>query len=198
MAYPFDDRDTSEGGVRQPSTGDLRGKQSVRATFKLSPRAISAINVMSVHLGIKQKSLFDHLVDDEVALDEISRRIADDALGSMKRVQKTYVLSRSTLACLDRAVKAFGAPRDALVEFSIQRLLPLIEQERQRHERRKEVLEQFGHHVQQGSELLKQARQRLGEDDPVCDRIESALQASLQAYRHIAAFIEKGSVIEDF
>ena len=198
MADPFDDNDALGGRMRQPSTGDLRGKQSVRATFKLSPRAISAINVMSVHLGIKQKSLFDHLVDDEVALDEISRRIADDALATMKRVQKTYVLSRSTLACLDRAVKTFGAPRDALVEFSIQRLLPLIEQERQRHERRKEVLEQFQRHMRQGDALLAQARKRLGEDDPVCDRIESALQASVQAYRHISQFIEKGSVIEDF
>ena len=198
MTDPFNDRDANGGRMRQPSTGDLRGKQSVRATFKLSPRAISAINVMSVHLGIKQKSLFDHLVDDEVALDEISKRIADDALASMKRVQKTYVLSRSTLACLDRAVKAFGAPRDALVEFSIQRLLPLIEQERQRHERRKEVLVQFQRQIRQGDALLAYARQRLGEDDPVCDRIESALEASLQAYRHISEFIEKGSVIEDF
>ncbi|MFH1985019.1 MAG: hypothetical protein ABIL58_24525 [Pseudomonadota bacterium] len=198
MAPPADDDDTKSGRIRQPSTEDLRGKQSVRATFKLSPRAITAISVMSLHLGIKQKSLFDHLMDDPEALDAISRSLAGDALASVKRVQKTYVLSRSALACLERAVKAFGAPRDALVEFSIQRLLPLIEQERQRHTRRKEVLERFRDHVKQGEDLLDHARQRLGADDPVCDRLESALNANLLAYRHIVEFIEKGNVIDDF
>jgi len=198
MAPPGDDDHTKWKRIRQPSTADLRGKQSVRATFKLSPRAISAISVMAMHLGIKQKSLFDHLMDDEAALDEISSRIADDALASIQRVQKTYVLSRSTLVCLDRAAKTLGAPRDALVEFSIHRLLPLIEQERRRHERRKEILGQVKHHIHQGEDLLQRARQRLGEEDPVCAHLEASLRASVQTYREIAAFIEKGSVIEDF
>ena len=198
MAPPVDDAHNKWEQMRQPSTEDLRGKQSVRATFKLSPRAISAISVMALHLGIKQKSLFDHLMDDAAALDEISRRIADDALSSIQRVQKTYVLSRSTLVCLERAAKAFGAPRDALVEFSIHRLLPLIEQERKRHERRKEILQQVQHHIHQGETLLQRARQRLGEEDPVCAHLEASLRTSVQTYHDIAAFIEKGSVIEDF
>ncbi len=198
MAIPGDDHHAKWKRIRQPSTADLRGKQSVRATFKLSPRAISAISVMAMHLGIKQKSLFDHLMDDEAALDEISSRIADDALASIQRVQKTYVLSRSTLGCLDRAAKTLGAPRDALVEFSIHRLLPLIEQERKRHERRKEILDRVQHHICQGEELLQWSRQRLGDEDPVCIHLEASLRASLQTYQEIAAFIEKGSVIEDF
>jgi len=198
MAPPDDDQDTKWGRIRQPSTEDLRGKQSVRATFKLSPRAITAISVVSLHLGIKQKSLFDHLMDDPEALDEISRSLTDDALASLTRVQKTYVLSRSALTCLERAAKTFGAPRDALVEFSIQRLLPLIEQERQRHARRKEVLKRFGDQVRQAEDLLERARARLGAEDPVCDRLESALNANILAYRHILEFIEKGNVIDDF
>ena len=198
MAPPVDDDFGKRRQLRQPSPSDLRGKQSVRATFKLSPRAISAMSVMSLHLGIKQKSLFDHLMDDEAALDEISRRIADDALASIERVQKTFVLSRSTLHCLERAAKSFGAPRDALVEFSIQRLLPLIEQERERHERRKEILGHLKTHIRREEALLNQARERLGEDDPVCAHLENALRTSRQNYRDIASFIEKGSVIEEF
>ncbi len=48
----------------KPSSGDLRGRQSVRATFKLSAQAIDIISIISGHLGIKQKSIFDHLMED--------------------------------------------------------------------------------------------------------------------------------------
>ena len=59
----------------QPSFADLRGKQSVRATFKLSEKAISAISVLSEQLGIKQKSLFDHLMQDMEALNLIAEEV---------------------------------------------------------------------------------------------------------------------------
>jgi citrate lyase gamma subunit len=38
-----------------PSSVDLRGRQSVRATFKLSAKAIDTLSLVAVHLGIKQK-----------------------------------------------------------------------------------------------------------------------------------------------
>ena len=38
---------------------DLRGRQSVRATFRLSEPCINAISILSAQLGIKQKSVFD-------------------------------------------------------------------------------------------------------------------------------------------
>jgi hypothetical protein len=41
-----------------PSTKDLRGRQSVRATFRLSESCIEAISILSTQLGIKQKSVF--------------------------------------------------------------------------------------------------------------------------------------------
>ncbi|MFO7496112.1 MAG: hypothetical protein R6X05_10835, partial [Desulfobacterales bacterium] len=40
---------------------DLRGRQSVRATFKLTESCINAIHIVAAHMGIKQKSLFDQL-----------------------------------------------------------------------------------------------------------------------------------------
>ena len=57
------------------STADLRGKQSVRATFKLTEGCIDAISIVAAHLGIKQKSLFDHLVEDDRSLRSIAREI---------------------------------------------------------------------------------------------------------------------------
>jgi len=47
--------------VSKTSALDLKGRQSVRATFRLSEDCINAISILSAQLGIKQKSVFDHL-----------------------------------------------------------------------------------------------------------------------------------------
>ena len=51
---------------------DLRGKQSVRATFKLTKKAIDSLGVVALHMGIKQKSLFDHIIEDTSTLKELA------------------------------------------------------------------------------------------------------------------------------
>ena len=51
--------------VSKSSALDLRGRQSVRATFRLSEDCIDAISILSAQLGIKQKSVFDHFWDIE-------------------------------------------------------------------------------------------------------------------------------------
>ena len=114
---PQDNHGNSSGkrgrdGLPLPSSSDLRGRQSVRATFRLSQRAIHAISVVSVHLGIKQKSLFDHLIDDPGALELVADEIRHDDFLNLDRVQKTYVISRRTLSCLEAAARMRGAPRD--------------------------------------------------------------------------------------
>ena len=73
------------------SASDLRGKQSVRATFKLTEKAIGALTTVSVHLGIKQKSLFDHLMEDVDALRAIASNIQDQGFERQECVQKTFV-----------------------------------------------------------------------------------------------------------
>ncbi|MBU2430178.1 MAG: hypothetical protein KKH99_05750, partial [Proteobacteria bacterium] len=73
---------------------DLRGKQSVRATFKLSQKAIDAIGLVAIHMGIKQKSLFDHIIEDLDALDSLARTIRIQQFKKIPRIQKTFVLSR--------------------------------------------------------------------------------------------------------
>ena len=87
-----------------PSAEDLRGRQSVRATFKLSTRAIDALSIVAVHLGIKQKSLFDQLIEDAGSLSHIAREIESDDFSTLKRVQKTFVISRKTLRSLEDTV----------------------------------------------------------------------------------------------
>lgn len=182
----------------QPSSSDLRGRQSVRATFKLSEKAIDVISVVAIHLGIKQKSLFDHLIDDTRSLNQIAREIQSDRFNNLKRFQKTYVLSRKTLCCLEEASKNFNAPRDALVEYSIQRLLPVIAEERGKHQKRKEILGEITAYLKHGEKILRKSRELLGEDDPVYVKFEAAVTGCHNVHDSIESFVEKGKGIEEF
>jgi hypothetical protein len=182
----------------QPDPDDLRGRQSVRATFKLSSRAIEALSIVAVHLGIKQKSLFDHLIEDVQTLNTIAQEIEADQFRTMDRVQKTFVISRRTLVCLDEISKEFRAPRDALVEYSIQRLLPVILREREKHRKRKKLRDEINLHLEEGLQLLEKSRSLLGEDDPVTARLEAAITYYETAQASIAHFVEKGDIIEEF
>jgi hypothetical protein len=181
-----------------PSSADLRGRQSVRATFKLSARAIDVLSIMARQLGIKQKSLFDHLIEDVKSLNVIANEIEDEAFGALDRVQKTFVVSRRTLSCLEQTSRQFNAPRDALVEYSIQRLLPVIAKERERHSKRKAILNDINAHLAQGLKILQKAQSLLGEDDPVYARFETAMHSLVNSQGHIENYVKKGSVIEDF
>ena len=132
--------DGNENSLALPSSSDLRGRQSVRATFKLTEEAIDAVSIVAAHLGIKQKSLFDHLIDDVRSLNFIAGEIESDTFNQLRRTQKTYVISRKVLCCLDETSKNRNAPRDALVVYSIKRLLPVINEEREKHLNRKKIL----------------------------------------------------------
>jgi predicted DNA-binding protein YlxM (UPF0122 family) len=182
----------------QPSPEGLRGRQSVRATFKLSSKAIEAMSIVAVHLGIKQKSLFDHLIEDSQSLNLIAREVEPDKFSMLQRIQKTFVISRKTLYSLDEISKKFKAPRDALVEYSILRLLPVIARERQKHQMRKELLADISDHLQNGLKILQKSKQLLGEDDPVVVRLEFAMKALVNAQSNIETYVEKGKIIEAF
>jgi uncharacterized protein (UPF0147 family) len=180
------------------SSTDLRTRQSVRATFRLTEKAIEALSIVSKHLGIKQKSLFDHLVEDPAILRQIAREIQDTRFEVRKRVQKTFVISRGTLTHLESVSKTFNAPRDALVEYSLQRLIPIIEKERVKHLERKKLLNRLETHLEEGEIMLREAGDRLGGDDPMLPRMIHAMEVYRDAYERIAFFVKKGGMIEDF
>jgi hypothetical protein len=182
----------------RPTPKDLRGRQSVRATFKLSAKAIETMSIVAVHLGIKQKSLFDHLIEDAQSLKLIAREVESERFNTISRIQKTFVISRKTLSSLDETSKRFNAPRDALVEYSIQRLLPVIAREREKHRRRKEILLDMNENMQNGLRILQKSKTLLGEDDPVFIRWESAMKTLVNTQRDIEAFVERGKIIEGF
>ena len=177
---------------------DLRGKQSVRATFKLSQKAIDAIGLVAIHMGIKQKSLFDHIIEDVDALDHLAQNIKLRQFKKIERRQKTFVLSRRTIDALETISRTYDTPRDALVEYSIKKLESIINAEKARHAERKKLLKDAAVYFDQGSRLYRKAVDVLGANDPFCRRLEKAISIGQRTENDLIDFIEKSKVLEDF
>lgn len=180
------------------TSSGLRGRQSVRATFKLSSGCIEAISIVAAQLGIKQKSLFDHLAQDSDSLNAIAKEVQNARIRAENRVQKTYVISRQSLVLLDEISKAFNAPRDALVELSVRRLLPVIDNEQKKYEMRKAAFSGIQKHLEKGRQLLDDITDQLGEDDPIVAKLASVMDTYMVAANTIGTFLERTQGIEDF
>ncbi len=185
-------------GLTSSMTNELRGCQSVRTTFKLSSGTINAVSVVAAHLGIKQKSLFDHLLDDLEIMESLAEKIDEYRTEQASRIQKTYVISRRSLDCLEQIARAHKMPRDMLVEISVKRLLPIIEQERQQHEKRKTILAGINKQAAASRRMLQKTHQLLGPDDQVTEKIAAVVATYETARQQIEDFIEKGKIIESF
>ena len=184
--------------VSKPSTMDLRGRQSVRATFRLSEACIDAISILSAQLGIKQKSVFDHVLEDAQVLRIVARELEDTQFDRHGRIQKTFVVSRRSLIFLDMVSSKHNASRDALVEYSVRRLLPIIANERKKHEKRKELLGEISNHFNDGETLLSKAEELLGGDDLIVNKLQIAMSVYQNVLDDITNFIERGKIIERF
>ena len=179
-------------------TSELKERQSVRATFRLSEGCIEAISIVATQMGIKQKSLFDHLAGDRDRLKSIAREIKQMKIKKQGRIQKTFVVSRKSLSSLDEISNMFNASRDILVEHSIQRLLPIISKERKKHETRKEFLIKIKKHFQQGEEILNDIKKQLGDDDPIANKLSMIMNSYESLKDNVEAFIDRSRGIETF
>ncbi len=184
--------------VSNPSALDLRGRQSVRATFRLSEACIDAISILSAQLGIKQKSVFDHLMEDVQILKNMASELENTEFDHHRRIQKTFVISRRSLSFLDMICSEHNTPRDALVEYSVRRLLPIIAGERKKHEKRKELLAEISNHFAKGDKLLSKAEKSLGTGDPIMDKLQTAMAVYKNALDDISNCMERGKTIEKF
>ena len=179
-------------------TSDLKSRQSVRATFRLTKGCIEAIGILANQMGIKQKSLFDYLADDMDNLESIAREIKHIKTEKPDRIQKTFVISRKSLSSLDEISNMFNASRDFLVECSIQRLLPIISRERTKHEIRKEFLIRIKKHFQQGEKMLNDIRKQLGDDDPIINKFDMVMSSYETVKDNMELFIDRSKDIETF
>lgn len=182
----------------EASSSALRGRQSVRATFKLSKSCIRAITIVSTHLGIKQKSLFDHLIEDTEALRSIARSGQDQAMAAKPVVTKTFVISRNSMNALDRMSDEFGITREVLIERSVQRLMPIIATEQETHEERKRVMSQIRAHLEQGKKIQREIEKTFGQNDIISEKYDQIIVHYRQCTDEIQKYIDKSRNIESF
>ena len=184
--------------IPQTSVTDLRGRQSIRVAFKLTPGCIRALNILGVHLRLKPKALFDHMVQEQKTLAAMAAQ-ADAALtDKTHRMTKTYVISRDAALILDQVARDRGLSRDLLVERSVKHLMPLIQKEQVRHSARKILLARMERHLKEGRTLCADMERELGTSDPMCDKMHHVMEAYERAFAAMAAFIQKGKNIEGF
>jgi hypothetical protein len=188
---------TAESRKLELTVGDLTGKQSVRATFKLPQQIIDLLAVIAGQLGIKQKSLFDQLVENASIMEKVAREALDYSTEE-ERHQKTFVISRSTLLSLNQISKKQKIPRDILVEVYIKQLLPVIKTELGKHQKRKQLLKEMRKYQNQGKKLLKAAEDLLGKDDMLYEKIKSQINIANKNVATAENLITKGMPMEDW
>ena len=188
---------TAESRKLELTVGDLTGKQSVRATFKLPQQIIDLLAVIAGQLGIKQKSLFDQLVENASIMEKVAREALDYSTEE-ERHQKTFVISRSTLLSLNQISKKQNIPRDILVEVYIKQLLPVIKTELGKHQKRKQLLKEMRKYQNQGKKLLKAAEDLLGKDDMLYEKIKSQINIANKNVATAENLITKGMPMEDW
>lgn len=176
----------------------LKNRQSVRATFRLSQQAIDLLTICASLLGIKQKSLFDQLVDDKSVLKCIAQKAQENRPNTDgQRQQKTFVLSRNSLINLNRTAKAQKVPRDLLVEMSIDRLVPIINKEKEQHKKRKKLLALLDDYYQNGQKLLAHAEHLVGTEESFYDLLYDQIEIQRKTIRAVEAIIQKGEAMKD-
>ncbi len=177
----------------------LKGKQSVRATFKLPVQIINLLSVAAAQLGVKQKALFDQLVEDSEVLSHIASESKRYKPGTLEQKrQKTYVLSRKSLVTLEKVAGQYGIARDVLVEVSISRLLPVIDEEKDKLKKRKTMLREMIKYQQNGLHLLHKAGRLLGTGDPLFQCLESMLEQGERNIRDMKGLIDRGRCLDDY
>ena len=99
---------------------------------------------------------------------------------------------------LDRIAVSHNASRNAIIEYSVRRLVPIITLEQEKHHQRKEVLQRIETHYAEGATLLEQMETTLGVEDLMCQKIGAVLAAYKEAVEEMEDLIEKGRRIEKF
>jgi hypothetical protein len=188
----------AEAPLQATRIADLLGKKSVRATFRLHPTAVELMSILAAQLGIKQKSLFDYLMEDRDALHAMAASRPPDAASKEQRIQKTFVVSQQSLATLDAVAKQAAASRNDLIERSIHRLLPIIEKERIRQQQRTEALAKVAVHFKQGKNLVDDVKTMVGEDDAIYQSLGSIMNAYEKAVDDMQERVDKGKRVTEF
>lgn len=181
----------SYGDNLRLSAKQLRGKQSVRATFRLSDQMIDLLKVAANHLEVQQKSLIDELVQNRETLDQVANEAQEILQESKKRRQKTFVLSRNALTLLDDISDKHDLSRDQLVELCISRLIPFVDAEQEKHEQRRLLIKEVNQFLEKGKTLLDKADTLLGADDRFRVKLEKIVKYTERNIKELREYVKE-------
>jgi uncharacterized protein (UPF0147 family) len=173
------------------SAKQLKGKQSVRATFRLSDQMIDLLKVAANHLEVQQKSLIDELVQNRETLDQIASESQDVSQTVQERRHKTFVLSRNALNLLDDISDKYNLSRDYLVELCIGRLIPFVDAEQEKHEQRRQLIKDVDHYLDEGIKLLDKADSMLEKDDRFRVKLENIIKYTERNVHELRKFVKE-------
>ncbi len=193
----FENRSSVDEELHISAQG-LRGKQSVRATFRLPEHIIQLLGIVARQLGLKQKSLFDHLIEDIDVLSKVASGIQGSTPQSSTRRQKTFVLSKRSLEVLDNVARRQNIPRDILVEISIQRLLPVMNAEQEKHRKRIQVYQEMEICRDHCEKLLDKVERLLGNEDQAALLLRRVADVCDESIQELAGIIDKGQAMEEY
>ncbi len=83
-------------------------------------------------------------------------------------------------------------------KFSIERILPLIEQEKEKHGKRKNILQDLQKFFKEGAEMLKKTEAALGDDEPLFLEMLKMMRHVNGCREEVENLVEKGNRIESF
>ena len=198
MANKSSKKGTSTITLPRMTTLALKGKQSVRTSFKLSEGCIHAINIVATQLGIKHRSLFDYMVEDTRSLEALAKEIVEKESNENKGFQKSFIVSRETLLVIDSLCKKLKVSRNTLIELSVRRLLPIIEKEMKNHLKREEMFELVDKHYQESRKVLNLIKKGVGTEDPAYKTYQTTVAACKQVRKQYKEIISKSKVIKGF
>lgn len=152
---------------------ELKAKQSVRTTFRLTDKTINLMKVAAKHLGIRQKTLLDQLLEDEKALNLLADDAITHARNENKCRPKTLVLSQKALDLIAEISYRYDVPRDFLIELSVARLASYINSLAETHAQRRALMQELDQHKARISELTEKAGKVLQQDDVFWVRLKN-------------------------
>jgi hypothetical protein len=94
--------------------------------------------------------------------------------------------------------KAYGVPRDLLVEISISRLVSVISSEQEKQKQRKQVLSEMETFCHQGLVLLSRTEQALGAKDPATRQLSLLLEHCRRNIEQLQEVVVRGRDIEEY
>lgn len=198
MEKALNDLPADAAGNMSISVQGLKGRQSVRATFRLPEKTIQLLALMARQLGLQQKSLFDQLMEDSSVLQQVAASVPSASALSGRTRQKTFVLSKRSLEILDRVSRRQNIPRDLLVEISILRLLPVMSAEQDKHRKRLLLHNKMKSLRKQLVKLAADTEQQLGSEDQASMLVRDVSDVLEENLCELEAILEKGQAIEQY